>query len=208
MRKIKNLDQFIVGTDAYDMYDGEWVTIKCVDMDNEECEVEGDMTRPHKVRMHLLCPNVEGARLKKNKNCNVCYNADEDIEKPYYSPDYNEYVGEDDVTYEVRDERCQNMLNHIIKCMARLFEAKYGTKIRRNNFIADYIRNNYGESIDALNGLMHEMETKTMQEILDDIISDRLIKDSKEQIKALLHGFDDLFYPELLKIYVVLHDNK
>jgi len=100
------------------------------------------------------------------------------------------------------------MLNHIVKCMARLFEAKYGSKIGRNNFIADYIRNNYGEGIDALNGLMHEMETKTMQDILDNSISDCLIKDSKEQIKALLQGFDSLFYPQLIKIYDVLHDNK
>ena len=208
MRKIKNLGQFIVGADAYDTYDGEWVTIKCVDMDNEECEVEGDMTMPHKVRMHLLYPNVEGARLMKNENCNVCYNTDEDIKEPYYSPDYHEYVGEDDITYEVADEKCQNMLNHIIKCMVRLFEAKFGTKVRRNDFIVDYIRNNYGEGIKGLNGLMLKMETKSMEDILDDIVSDRLIEDSKEQIKALLQGFDDLYYPELLKIYDVLHGNK
>lgn len=208
MEEVKNLDQFIVGADAYDMYDGKWVVIKYVDVYNKECEVEGDMVKPHKVKMVVLCPNADGVRLKTNKNCNVCYNADGKIKEPYYSPDYNRYVGEDDVTYEVRDERCRNMLNHIVKCMVRLFEAKYGIKIGRNNFIADYIRNNYGEGTDALNGLMREMETKTMQEILDDIISDRLIKDSKEQIKALLQGFDDLYYPELLKIYDLLHGNK
>ena len=213
MSNIKNLDKFIAGADAYNLYDNEWVKIIHVDKDKEECKVEVERTgSSYNIRMELLCPNADGVRLKKNPRYSVCYNAVIDISSPYYSPNYNEYFEEDDVTHEVLKTENHEVLkteNHetidyFVKYMTCLFEDKFNAKMGRNNFIADYIHSKFGEGERALNDFMNALEDNSMGAMLDDMIENNLIEDSKNRLAILAQNIDKLDYTDLLRIYDAL----
>lgn len=213
MSNIKNLDKFIAGADAYSLYDNEWVKIIHVDKDKEVCKVKAEKTgSSYNIRMEVLCPNADGVRLKKNPRYSVCYNAAINISSPYYSPNYNEYFEEDDVTHEVLETENHEVLkteNHetidyFVKYMTRLFEDKFNAKMGRNNFIADYIHSKFGEGERALNDFMNALEDNSIGAMLDDMIENNLIEDSKNRLAILAQNIDKLDYTDLLRIYDAL----
>ena len=209
MSNIKNLDKFIAGADAYNLYDNEWVKIIHVDKDKEECEVEVERTgSSYNIRMELLCPNADGVRLKKNPRYSVCYNAVINISSPYYSPNYNEYFEEDDVTHEVLKTENHETIDYFVKYMTRLFEDKFDAEMGRNNFIADYIHSKFGEGERALNDFMNALEDNSMGAMLDDMIENNLIEDSKNRLAILAQNIDELDYTDLLRIYDAFRQKK
>lgn len=205
MSNIKNLDKFIAGADAYSLYDNEWVKIIHVDKDKEVCKVKAEKTgSSYNIRMEVLCPNADGVRLKKNPRYSVCYNAAINISSPYYSPNYNEYFEEDDVTHEVLKTENHETIDYFVKYMTRLFEDKFNAKMGRNNFIADYIHSKFGEGERALNDFMNALEDNSIGAMLDDMIENNLIEDSKNRLAILAQNIDKLDYTDLLRIYDAL----
>lgn len=102
--KVKNQDKVKLGARVYNSAISEWGVVTEIDSCNvailyDDYEDEDGNNELWEEDCYVY-PLAEGVHYAEDDSCPVCYEVQEDIDFPYYVPDYDKSVGESDVVTE------------------------------------------------------------------------------------------------------------